>query len=344
MDTQTLSFHSDYTTDYHFEAAQEDLHKLAPPASTIVITDDTVRNLYADLLKPYRLLSFPAGEEQKSLSTVSRLTEELIASGAHRGTLLLGFGGGVVTDLTGFLGSTFMRGLRFGFVPTTLLAQVDASIGGKNGVNAGLLKNMLGTVRQPSFIVLDSSYLSSLPDAEWSNGLAEVIKYGYIADARILSALSSSNLQWIQKHRQKLDELIEGCVNIKNKIVHADENETGLRRLLNFGHTAGHAFETLYKLPHGHAVGLGMLVAMRLSEQHCGLNASAAEQLKSLLRQFDLPVQIEYFEDDVVNLLCADKKRNDKGIDFVMIEKPGVAIIRTMQAEDIRSALSAVRG
>jgi 3-dehydroquinate synthase len=339
MNTQTLSFHSNSFTDYHFEFTQDDLSRLAPPANTVVITDDNVLNVYGELLAPYRVLSFPAGEAQKNLDTLARLTEDLISKGAHRKTMLIGFGGGVVTDMVGFLAATFMRGLPVGFVPTTLLAQVDAAVGGKNGVNSGLHKNMLGTFRQPDFIAFDPSYLNSLPDAEWSNGMAEVIKYGFIADKRILNAISTNNLGWIQKHPQKLNELIEGCVNIKNKIVHADEKEEGLRQVLNFGHTAGHAFETLYKLPHGHAVGLGMRVAMRLSEQHCGLDPAAGEQLRSLLELYKLPVRIEHNADQVMDLLSTDKKRGDKGICFVLIEKPGVAVTRWLKPEEIHGAL-----
>lgn len=341
MNTQTLSFHSQNYTEYHFECTQEDLQRLAPPGSSIVITDDQVRDLYDDLLEPYRVLSFPAGEAQKNLDTVARLTEQLVQFGAHRKTLILGFGGGVVTDLAGFVAATFMRGVPVGFVPTSLLAQVDAAIGGKNGVNSGLHKNMLGTFRQPGFIAFDSSYLNSLPDKEWSNGMAEVFKYGFIADARVLSATSAHDLKWIQKHPHKLNELIEGCVNIKNKIVHADEKEEGLRQVLNFGHTAGHAFETLYKLPHGHAIGLGMLVAMRLSERYCGLIPEADQQLRTLLKQYDLPLTVDHNADDVMEVLCADKKRGEKGIMFVLIEKPGVAVTRWLKPEEIRPALEA---
>jgi 3-dehydroquinate synthase len=342
MKSHAITFPSGDTTEYHFEAMPGDLKQLSPPAATIIITDETVAGLHEEKLLGYRVLTFPAGEQHKTLDTLARLTDQLLEAGANRGTMLLGVGGGVVTDMVGFLAATFMRGLPAAFVPTTLLAQVDAAIGGKNGVNTGLHKNMLGTIRQPRFVLFDLDYLSTLPDEQWSNGFAEIIKYGYIADVRILSTLQNADITWFQKHPQKLAELIEGCVDVKNKIVHADELEGGLRQVLNFGHTAGHAFETLYNLPHGHAIGLGMRVSLLLSEQKKGLGPETGQQLRQLLEQFGLPTRIDHDADEVMKLLVTDKKRRSEGIDFVLIEKPGVAVTMLLQPEEIRNALSVV--
>jgi len=342
MKSHAITFSSGATTEYHFEASSDDLKRVAPPAETIVIMDETVADLHAEKLTDYRLLTFPAGEQYKTLETINRLTEQLIEAGANRGTMLLGIGGGVVTDIVGFLAATFMRGVPVAFVPTTLLSQVDAAIGGKNGVNTGLHKNMLGTIRQPRFVLFDIDFLSTLPDEQWSNGFAEVIKYGYIADVRILTTLQSTDIAWFLKHPQKLAELIEGCVDVKNKIVHADELEVGLRQMLNFGHTAGHAFETLYGLPHGHAIGLGMRVALALSERHKGLSKETGPQLKQLLERFELPTSLEHNADDVMQLLVTDKKRRKEGIEYVLIEKAGVAMTKILQPAEIREALSVV--
>jgi 3-dehydroquinate synthase len=339
MTSHAITFTSGDTTQFHFDASAQDMLSLAPPASSIIITDDNVASLFQTELSPYRVLSFPAGEEHKNMAAIGRLAEQLLAAGANRQTLLLGVGGGVVTDVSGYLAASFMRGLPFAFVPTTLLGQVDAAIGGKNGVNLGMHKNMLGTVRQPRFVLFASSWLSLLPEQHWSAGFAEVIKYGFIADTRILSLLQESSLARFQKQADALGELLKGCVDVKNKIVHADEKEDGIRRILNFGHTAGHAFERLLDLPHGHAVGLGMRVAMRLSEKHAGLGPDAAEQLCSLLAQFGLPTTLEFDEDAVMELLLGDKKRSDAGIDYVLLEKPGVAVIKCLQAVEIREAL-----
>ncbi len=235
-----------------------------------------------------------------------------------------------------------MRGVDVAFAPTTLLGQVDAAIGGKNGVNIGLHKNMLGTVRQPRFVLFHTGFLTTLPDEHWAAGFAEIIKYGFIADARILTTLQNGDITYFKGHPDKLNELIAGSADVKNKIVHADEREEGLRRVLNFGHTAGHAFETLYSLSHGCAVALGMRVAMKLSEQHTALMPDAAGQLKELLERYSLPVSITHNADEVMALLVTDKKRRDDGIDYVLLEKPGVAVTKVLQPEQIRDALGIV--
>lgn len=342
MKSQGITFPSGAATEYHFEADIKDLLRLAPPKDTIVVTDETVAELHGEKLKDYRLLTFPAGESNKTLETIAKLSKALLDADAHRGTTILGIGGGVVTDVAGFLAASFMRGLDVAFAPTTLLGQVDAAIGGKNGVNLGLHKNMLGTVRQPKFVLFHTDFLTTLPDEHWCAGFAEIIKYGFMADARILTTLQGADLTFFKGHLEQLSDLIAGCADIKNKIVHADETEQGLRRMLNFGHTAGHAFETLYALPHGFAVGLGMRVAARLSEQHTGLMPDAGEQLLLLLQQYELPTTVAHNTDDVMNLLLSDKKRRNDGVEYVLLEKPGVAVTKMLQPDQIREALEVV--
>ncbi len=342
MKSQGITFPSGAATEYHFEASVSNLAQLSPPQSTIIITDENVARLYGDKLGDYRLLSFPAGEDQKTLDTIARLTHELLDAGADRSVTLLGLGGGVVTDVVGYLAASFMRGVKAAFAPTTLLGQVDAAIGGKNGVNVGLHKNMLGTVRQPAFVAFIPEFLATLPDEHWHAGFAEIIKYGFIADARILTTLQGADVPFFKGHAEKLSELIAGCADVKNKIVNADEQETGLRQMLNFGHTAGHAFETLYGLPHGYAVGLGMRVAVRLSEEHAGLMPDAGGQLLRLLQQYDLPVSVSHNEEEVMSLLLTDKKRTGGGIEYVLLEKPGVAVTKMLTRGQIQPALAVV--
>jgi 3-dehydroquinate synthase len=343
MKSQGLTFPSGAATEFHFEAEMADLRRLAKPDDCIVITDETVAGLYKEQLKDYRLLTFPAGEDYKTVETIHRLSDELLQAGANRKTTLLGLGGGVVTDLTGYLAASFMRGIKVGFVPTTLLGQVDAAVGGKNGVNVGLHKNMLGTICQPSFVLFDLSYLNTLPEAHWANGFAEIIKYGFIADVRILNTLGSSDIAYFQSHLPQLSELIAGCVDVKNKIVHADEREDGLRMMLNFGHTAGHALETLCGLHHGQAVGLGMRVAMRLSERESGLGPEVAEQLKALLELYGLPTTVAFDSDEVLNLMLSDKKRSSEGLNYVLLEKPGVAVTKVVEPDLVREALGVIQ-
>lgn len=327
------------TVEYHLAASVKKLRELAPPDSSIVVTDENVARLHGEHFRGYKTLTISAGEDSKSIETLQRLTQELASHEAHRKTMLVGIGGGVTTDITGFLASIYMRGMAVGFVPTTLLAAVDAAVGGKNGVNVGLNKNLLGTVLQPRFILQDTNLLDTLPDEEWSNGFAEIIKYGCISDVRVFNTLSHSNISFYKKTRAALDELIAGCVDVKNKIVNADEEEAGLRRILNFGHTAGHAFERLHNLRHGEAVGLGMLVACLVSEKVAGLDAGAKDKLANTLAAYGLPTSLDFDPAEVATLLRTDKKRTDDGIDYVVMETFGKVRVESLPFSVIEDAL-----
>ncbi|XZF16491.1 3-dehydroquinate synthase [Chitinophagaceae bacterium MMS25-I14] len=327
------------TVEYLFHSNWQQLLQQAPPDRTIIITDEHIKSLYPERFKAYRTLTVSPGEQHKSIDTISSLAHELIKLQAHRKTLLVGVGGGMVTDITGFLASVYMRGMPFGFVPTTLLGMVDAAVGGKNGVNMELHKNMLGTIRQPGFILYDTSFLSTLADEEWSNGFAEIIKYGCISDVRILTTLKDGDIKHFQKRPEKLYDLIIGCVDVKNKIVHADENENGMRKLLNFGHTAGHAFETLHQLPHGHSVALGMNVACILSESQFGMTPTESTQLQTIIQQYQLPVKLKFDIPRVMEILTMDKKRNTADIDYVLLHKLGKAGVKPLAFDTIKQAL-----
>jgi 3-dehydroquinate synthase len=338
----SFSFPSGHV-QYFFGEDTGQLHKIARPDTTILITDEHVADVLPEAYSRYRKVVIPPGEETKSLQHLATLTEALMKEEAHRATKLLGVGGGVVTDITGMLASVYMRGIPFGFVPTSLLGMVDASIGGKNGVNHAGQKNMLGTFRQPEFVWYDTVFLRTLPPEEWSNGFAEIIKYGCIADARILTTLQDSDVAFYQQHPEQLADLIQSCADVKNKIVHADEQESGLRAILNFGHTAGHAFESIYGLSHGAAVGLGMIVASHLSVKHDGLAPEFPEQLRGLLTRMGLPVTLDFSVDDVMTAVRLDKKRDEEGVKFVLIQQPGVAQVKPLSFDQIREGLQAFR-
>jgi 3-dehydroquinate synthase len=326
------------TVQYVFGSFSESLPGLIP-GQAVLIADQNVTGLYPSLLKEYTIAQVPPREEQKSLAVVGTLTEQLLTQQVHRKTFLVGVGGGVITDLTGFLASIYMRGVSFGFVPTTLLAMVDAAIGGKNGVNIGGHKNFVGTISQPKFILFDTQFLKTLPDAEWSNGFAEVIKYACLFDKTLFEELELRDINYYRQNEMALSKLIKRCVELKNIVVVGDERDTGLRKLLNFGHTAGHAFETLHQLPHGHAVALGMLIACRVSEDEAGLDKTVIQRLKKLLQQYELPVQLAYDTDSVVNILKMDKKRNEQAVDYIVLREVGKAAIKTISFEVIQKAL-----
>lgn len=326
-----------YVHHTHFSGINEVL----TPANTIVMTDSNVARLHGDLFKKFKaVITIPAGEANKNHTTILSLIQQLMEQKVHRKTFLLGVGGGVVTDITGFVAAIYMRGLRFGFVPTTLLGMVDASIGGKNGINIGLQKNMVGTIQQPEFILFDNDMLATLPDEEWSNGFAEVIKAACLFDNKLFDELAENNIKYYQQNSPALSALIAKSVDWKNKIVLADERENGIRKLLNFGHTSGHAFETVCHIPHGQAIAVGMLVACKISEQY-GLDKNVTERLHTLLQQYNLPVSIHADTDEVMNVLMLDKKRDNYGVDFIILNSIGNAEIKNIEFDVIKNAIDA---
>lgn len=334
----TISFPTG-NTEYLLHANYSQLLQVAPVAHSIIITDNNIHRLYGHLFTDYRVLIIDSGESSKTWETIHVLVEKLAQFEAHKNTKLIAIGGGMITDIVGFLASIYMRGIPFAFVPTSLLGMVDAAIGGKNGINVGLYKNMLGTIRQPEFILFDTSFLETLPLAEWSNGFAEIIKYAFIKDASIFKQLSEANLNSYKIRPDKLNALIDLCVQHKNEIVLADEQEKHLRKTLNFGHTTGHAFETLYGLDHGHAVALGMIVALIASEQHMQLPIEIRSHLVQLLHQFGLPTQLRFDVDKVIQTLKRDKKRQQGSIDFILLTDIGSACIHPLNFDEIRQAL-----
>ena len=328
------------TVRYYFDSSLAQLSQLYDNTDVVFITDAHVARYHPEAFGGQVPIVLPAGEEHKTLDNVGWLTEQLIQRGATRHSLLIGVGGGMVTDITGFVASVYMRGIRFGFVPTTLLAMTDAAIGGKNGVNTGLYKNMIGTVRQPSFILYDTSLLQTLPHTEWCNGFAEIIKYGCIFDAALLDELQLHDVAYYQNNPTALNALIQRCAAWKNKTVAEDENEQGIRKLLNFGHTAGHAIEKLYGLAHGQAVAIGMVIACHLSEQETGLAPAVTQQLSAMLPQYGLPTHMTIHHQQVMEVLKSDKKRKNDQIDYILLTGKGQAVIKPLSLTTIAHTLA----
>jgi 3-dehydroquinate synthase len=310
------------------------------PENGIIITDSNIARLHEERFNGYRTIIVPGGEATKTLQHIDSVVNQLIGLEADRQTVLVGVGGGMVTDLTGFVAAIYMRGVSFCFVPTSLLGMVDASIGGKNGVNFGDYKNMLGTIRQPSFLLFDTEFLKTLPQQEWSNGLAEIIKYACIFDNELFEQLEQHDIDYYQHDQTALNALIRRCIDWKNKTVQEDELENGVRKLLNFGHTAGHAIEQKYDLPHGAAVAIGMVIACKISEKIAGLSPDITSRLIELLKRYKLPATLDFDADEIMNILKMDKKRTRSTIDYIVLEFLGHAAIRKLSLEDIREALN----
>ena len=307
-----------------------------------VISDTLVSRLYGqEILDRLNrqglnagLLTVPRGERSKSWPLAARLTRELLDLGADRGSALVALGGGVVGDLTGFVAALFMRGIPVVQVPTTLLAMVDAAIGGKTAINIPAGKNLVGAFHQPRLVLIDPEFLLSLPPRERRNGLAEVVKAGFIQDAGLLELLAGPGRGLFQdrqlRDRAQLTEIIGRAAAIKARIVAADERESDRRRILNFGHTLGHAFEKAlhFRLKHGEAVALGMAAALDFSVQLTGLEDAAARQGRELLVSLGLPVRTPQLpKDEVLGALKVDKKKEGDRLVFVLLKSLGEAVV-----------------
>ena len=313
------------SVDYFFDASFADLKEIVSPKKAVVITDENIFSAHQKKFKGWDTIVLKAGEQYKVQATVDSVMQQLIQKGADRQTMIVGVGGGVITDLTGYIASTYLRGVPFGFVPTSLLAMVDASIGGKNGIDVGVYKNMVGTINQPRFLLYDASLLKSLPDSEWRNGFAEIIKHAAIKDATMFKQLEEASLQTYQKKKDLVQALIRRNALIKTKVVQEDEFEKNERRLLNFGHTLAHAIETQYGLMHGEAVAIGMVFASHLSEELLGFMQH--ERLKKVIAKYALPTELSYDRQKAFDVLRSDKKKEADFMNFILLEKIGKARI-----------------
>ena len=313
---------------YYFDASFDALKNLVPVTSAVIITDENVFEAHKKKFKGWNTIVLKPGEQYKVQQTVDVIIDQLIEMGADRQTTLIGVGGGVITDITGYVASIYMRGIAVGFVPTSLLAMVDASIGGKNGIDVGVYKNMVGIIRQPDFLLFDISFLKSLPLTEWQNGFAEIIKHAAIKDAALIKQLHLNTLATYKKDLSLTAKLVERNVLIKTKVVIADEFEKGDRKLLNFGHTLGHALENTYELSHGQAISIGMTYAAIISEKQ--LKFKSRDTLIQLLEKYGLPTFASFDVSKAVTILKQDKKKSNDSVHYILLEKLGKGVIQTI--------------
>ncbi len=303
--------------------AAELLDRVLPVGRTVVITDANIDRLYPSLVRRFDHIIVGQGEGCKSLQTVDRVNRELMALGADRSTFILGIGGGIVTDIAGFVAATYMRGVEFGFVSTTLLGQVDASIGGKNGVNVADYKNMVGTFRQPRFVIADVEMLRTLSKRELRAGMAEVVKSAIIADAELFERLERCGDN-VYNSTEDMQEVMLGAVAVKARIVAEDECESGVRRLLNLGHTLGHAIEKCtHDVNHGEAVAIGMSLIAHTAVRRGMMVESDAMRIDELLRHLGFNLELPLDVCDVLREVKYDKKKIDNLLRVVFPVKIG---------------------
>ena len=299
----------------------------------VVVTDSGVKNLCANILlkelsglSPY-VIAIPSGEASKSREMKERIEDHLLEKKYGRDTLMIAVGGGVIGDLSGFIASTYNRGIPIIHVPTTLLAMVDSSIGGKTSVNTKHGKNLIGTISQPDAVFADLDFLESLPQEELINGMAEIIKIAAASDKELFSFIEKNMEKMLEKGKNELLHIIKRSIELKRDVVEKDEKENGLRQILNFGHTFGHALEAYeeYKLKHGHCISIGLAVEARISEMASGLSSKECKKIVSLLKNAGLPIKMEknIDADKIIDIMRSDKKAIGQKPMFVMLEKIG---------------------
>jgi len=336
-------------------AMQQAWTGLLPDAPLIIVSNPTVAPLYMETLRTAltahepRELLLPDGEQHKTLDSWRSILDFLADAGAGRDTCLLALGGGVIGDICGFAAASWMRGIACIQVPTTLLAQVDSSVGGKTGVNHPAGKNLVGAFHQPRAVIADTRTLLTLPEREYRAGLAEVIKYGAIADAAFLDWLESATAEILARESPALQRMVETSIRHKADIVARDEREGGLRAILNFGHSFGHALEsiTAYRVfLHGEAVAIGMLIASRLSEARGLCPAGFADRLRQMLQACGLPVTVPADIDTTALLgrMQLDKKNLARQRRLVLLRAPGQAVVdSTSRDVEVAASIDACR-
>ncbi|HEX7475882.1 MAG TPA: 3-dehydroquinate synthase [Dehalococcoidales bacterium] len=320
------------------EGTAEKLKGLGFTHKAVVITNPEVKRLYGDLLISNleaagfttALLEVPDGEEYKSLDEASKLYQQLSDFQAERMTPVLALGGGVIGDLAGFVSATYLRGIPLVHLPTTLLAQVDSSVGGKTAVNQGHLKNNIGAFYQPKLVIADIATLKTLPKREFTNGLAEVIKYGIIKDKELFYLLQNKLERLTTLNPRFIEEAVVRCISIKAEITEKDEKDLGLRNILNFGHTVGHAIEIVsnYRIKHGRAVATGMVAAATISQKMGILTNSDLEDIKTVISAAGLPVKFPRLViEKIIEAMEHDKKKLGGRIRFILPKTIGEVLI-----------------
>lgn len=321
----------------------EGLKEHHTPCSVMLVSDDTVNDLYGDAaeasltaagFKVTRFV-FPHGEESKNMGTLRRLLDGLTAAGLTRTDLIVALGGGVTGDLGGFAAAIYLRGISYVQVPTTLLAAVDSSVGGKTGVDLPAGKNLAGAFHQPIWVLCDMNVFSTLPDETFASGMAEMIKYGVIADEALFDALAGGD-------REDLASAVARCVELKGEIVAEDERDTGKRQLLNLGHTLAHAIEqrSAYAIPHGQAVAIGMAFIARAGEKAGLCEAGIAGRIAKALRANGLPVECPYPLKELIPYLLSDKKRKGGRITLVLPARMGASVLHDMPLDALETFLA----
>ncbi|MFH2142158.1 MAG: 3-dehydroquinate synthase [Bacteroidota bacterium] len=307
-----------------------------------IITDKNVYSIYHSNFPKSEVIVIEQGESVKNLDTLNEIFHQLLNIQVDKSWFILGVGGGVICDIVGFAATTYMRGVSFGLVPTTLLAQADAAIGGKNGINFLEYKNIIGTINQPDFVLCDTDFIKTLHQKDINSGFAEIIKYAFIADKKLFNILDAEIKVSILAKKELVEKLIETSVEIKKYFVENDEKDTGKRNALNFGHTIGHAIEKISKYSHGEAVSIGMALAANFSVKKLLLKENEKNKCITILQKYDLPVNCLINMTEVLDAIKKDKKRNSDKINYVFLDKIGSVKLVKIDFNELKDFLMTI--
>jgi 3-dehydroquinate synthase len=317
---------------------------LIPSDNLVIITDENVNKLYGHSFPCAPVIVIPPGEKSKNFRLVEKITKKILQLNIDRSGFILGIGGGVICDISGFVASIYLRGINFGFISTSLLSQVDASVGGKNGINLGGAKNIIGNINQPDFVICDPIMLKTLPEEEYLSGLGELMKHALIKDKAFLNLIIKKREQILARDELVMQKLIRKSVEIKAEIVTEDECESGIRRILNFGHTFGHAIEVRYGYNHGMAISMGMVMASQFSLKRGMITDKDLEKVITVLGSFSLLKFSSISGRAVEKMLIHDKKRSGDSIHFVLLKSIGNAVVLPVKIDEISEFLRNWKG
>ena len=320
----------------------KNLKNYLPDSQAIIITDENIKKYYQKEFPDVPVITIGTGEGIKTLATIETILKKLIHFSCDRSSFIVGIGGGIVCDIAGFAASTFLRGVKFGFVSTSLLSQVDASVGGKNGVNLDSYKNMIGVFNQPEFVLCDIDLLNTLPKKEISNGLAEIVKHALISDAGLFNFIEKNSQKALALDYDTIFRLITDSVKIKSQVVQKDEKESNERRKLNFGHTIGHAIEKIEKAGHGRAVAMGMVAAAKFSQARHLINQKDVSRICSLLTDLNLPTSLEYNAKEIIRAAGKDKKKQGSDLFYIFLEQIGKARVEKISFDEMNTFIASV--
>jgi 3-dehydroquinate synthase len=339
--TFSIQHNSGFSSIYVGEKLKN-LEQYLPSTQVVIITDENIKHCYQKDFPDVPVITIGTGEKIKTLATVETILKKLIHYSCDRSSFIVGVGGGIVCDIAGFAASVFLRGVNFGFVSTSLLSQVDASVGGKNGVNLDSYKNMVGVFNQPEFVICDIDLLNTLPENQISNGLAEIVKHALIFDENLFEFIEQNSGKALKLDYDTIFKLVSDSVKIKSEVVQGDEKESGERRKLNFGHTIGHAIEKLGRRGHGSAVSIGMVAAARISQKKGLITSRDVEQIIDLLTDLNLPTSLEYSADDIINAAAKDKKKDGSNLFYVFLEKIGKAKVKKISFNEMNTLIKSI--